>query len=83
MRKTDNTEEVVHEARHYRKERDFVLYDPMDGGFLGNGDCVCGFVESARLTAVEANRRMGEWFNLKGRFPAKLKICDFRGIKPA
>lgn len=82
MTRKDNTEEALCAAKHYRKERDFVLYDAENRGFVGDGGAAVGFFEATRLTAVEANRMMASRFNESGRFPVKMRICDYRGIKP-
>lgn len=78
----DNTEEALYAAKHYRKERDFVLYDPESKGFVGEGGSAADFFGATRFTAIEANRMMAMRFNEKGRFPVKMRICDYRGIKP-
>lgn len=79
---TEKDSEIVYAAKHYKSERDYVLFLPPTRGFVAEGGETPSLVAARRFSAVEANRAVTDYYNRNRQFLVKMKICPCRGINP-
>jgi len=80
--KKNNNEAAIYSAKHYKSEKNYVLFLPMKDLFLNADGKEEKFVNSTKYSAVEANRISMDYFNKTKVFPIKMKICSCKGIDP-
>jgi len=85
---------MKNKKREYVSEKEYVLYLPQ-GSVASNGfvkeligtdgkstpSLVPLIADATRLTSVEANRIAVDFQKKDGRYPFKLKICDYKDLK--